>query len=96
MAKAPKNLPTWRIIEFAKKGRYLGTVRAAEAKSAVKVAIKEFGIDDPHRQRRLVAHVPVGGPRISTASKKLYACTYESFSLSLPSHRAEGARLRRR
>ena len=55
MARAPKDLPTWRIIEIAKKGRYLGTVRAADAEAAVKVAIEEFGISNPQRQKRLVA-----------------------------------------
>ena len=33
----------------------LGTVRAADADEAVKVAIREFGITDPQRQRRLAA-----------------------------------------
>lgn len=48
MAKAPKVLPTWRIIEMANKGRLLGIVRAADADAAIKVAIKQFVITDPH------------------------------------------------
>jgi hypothetical protein len=55
MAKAAKPLPNWRIIVIAKKGRYIGTARAANAEEAIKVAIKEFGIADPERQRRLAA-----------------------------------------
>ena len=55
MAKAAKELPTWRIIEIAKKGRYLGTMRARDAEHAIEVAIKAFGIDEPQRQKRLVA-----------------------------------------
>jgi len=58
MAKATKetkDLPTWRINEIAKKGRYLGTVRAADAAEAIKVAIKAFGIDESYRQKRLAA-----------------------------------------
>ena len=39
MAKATKetkDLPTWRINEIARKGRYLGTVRAADAAEAIR------------------------------------------------------------
>jgi len=52
---AARELPTWRIIEIAKKGRYLGTVRARDAEHAIEVAIDAFGVDDPQRQRRLAA-----------------------------------------
>jgi hypothetical protein len=37
------------------KGQYLGRVEAPDADAAIKLAIKEYGITDPHRQRRLVA-----------------------------------------
>jgi len=53
--KETKELPTWRVIEIAKKGRYLGTVRAANAEAAIEIAIKAFGVDDPLRHKRLVA-----------------------------------------
>ena len=53
--KETKDLPTWRVIEIAKKGRYLGTMRAANAEAAIDVAIKAFGIEDPLRHKRLVA-----------------------------------------
>ena len=39
MARKPTrddDLPTWRIIAIAKKGRYLGTVQAADEESAIK------------------------------------------------------------
>ena len=54
-AKPEKPLPTWRITLIAKKGRYLGTVRAATAEAAIEVAIRHFGITDPQRRKRLAA-----------------------------------------
>ncbi len=42
-----------RVIH--KKGERIGTVEAATAEEAIKVAIREYGITDPERQRRLVA-----------------------------------------
>jgi hypothetical protein len=54
MATAKKK-PTWRITLLRKKGERLGTVEAADADEAIKVAIKSFEITDPGRQRRLVA-----------------------------------------
>jgi hypothetical protein len=38
-----------------KRGRYIGTVEAADADEAIKVAIREYDITDPERQRRLTA-----------------------------------------
>ena len=35
--------------------QYLGTVEAPDAEAAIKVAIREFGIADKERQRRLAA-----------------------------------------
>jgi hypothetical protein len=54
MATAKKK-PTWRITVLRKKGEHLGTVEAANADEAIKVAIKTFDITDPERQRRIVA-----------------------------------------
>jgi hypothetical protein len=34
---------------------FVGSVDAADEKGAVKAAIKQFRIDDPHQQRRFVA-----------------------------------------
>lgn len=56
MAKRPATkLPAWRITLIRKRGEYVGTVRAASADDAIRVAIKEFGIEDKERQRRLSA-----------------------------------------
>ena len=38
-----------------KRGQYIGEVEAADAAAAIKVAIREFDITDPERQRRLTA-----------------------------------------
>lgn len=48
MATAKK--PAWRIRPLRKKGERLGTVEAADAEEAIKVAIKRFGITDPKRR----------------------------------------------
>lgn len=55
MAKKPAKLPVWRVYEIASKGRYIGSVMAADDKAAIEQIIKEYGITEPHRQRRLVA-----------------------------------------
>jgi hypothetical protein len=44
-----RKLATWRITIIRKKGEYLSTVEA------IKVPIREFGITDPERLRRLIA-----------------------------------------
>jgi len=54
MSKA-KKLRSWRITLIRQKGQRLGTVEAPDADSAIKIAIEQFGITDPQRQRRLVA-----------------------------------------
>jgi hypothetical protein len=38
-----------------KKAQYIGTVEAADAAEAIEVAIREFGVTDSERQRRLTA-----------------------------------------
>jgi len=55
MAKAAKQLHDWRITEIRERGRILGRVRARTAEEAIEAAIREFGITEPHRQRRLAA-----------------------------------------
>lgn len=50
-----KKKPIWRITLVRKKDERLGTVEAADAEEAIKIAIKTFEITDPERQRRLVA-----------------------------------------
>ena len=51
----PKTTHLWRITEIRKKGAYIGMVEAATDDEAIKVAIQEFMIDSPERQKRLVA-----------------------------------------
>jgi len=55
MAKAVKQLHEWRITEIRERGRILGRVRARTAGEAIEIATREFGITEPHRQKRLVA-----------------------------------------
>lgn len=55
MSRAPKKLRSWRVIEIAKKGRAIATLLAPDADAAVRKAIEDYGITDPHRQKRLVA-----------------------------------------
>ena len=45
----------WRITIIRKRGETLGTLWAPDAEAAIKRAIEDYGITDPHRQRRLVA-----------------------------------------
>jgi predicted chitinase len=45
----------WRIIEIRKKGQAIATVDAPDAAAAIGKAIEDYGITEPHRQRRLVA-----------------------------------------
>jgi hypothetical protein len=54
MKKAPK-LRRWRIVLIRQRGQFVGTVEAADAESAIKVAIREYDITDSERQRRLIA-----------------------------------------
>jgi hypothetical protein len=52
-----KYLPTtWRITLIRNQsGLRIGTVLAVTAEEAIKVAIRDYGITDPERQRRLIA-----------------------------------------
>lgn len=46
-------MPRWRVDYIGKKGSHLGTVEAADEKSAIAVAAKEFNIT-PARQNKIV------------------------------------------
>ena len=49
-------LPRWKIIRLkATPAEELGTIEVPDAEPAIRIAIEQFEIDDPHRQRRLVA-----------------------------------------
>ena len=54
-AAAKPALRSWRIVLIRKKGERLGTVEAPDAETGIRVAIEDFGIDNPHWQRRLAA-----------------------------------------
>lgn len=43
MAKSAKTIRRWRILLARAKAVYLGTVEAADAKSAIDAGAKEFG-----------------------------------------------------
>ena len=49
-------LPRWKIIRIkATPAEELGMVEVPNAEPAIRIAIKRLEIDDPGRQRRLVA-----------------------------------------
>lgn len=54
----PKSRPLhrWRITQIKSKGQELGTVSAATAEDAIKVAIAQFQVKDPQQQQRLAAY----------------------------------------
>jgi hypothetical protein len=54
--RTPKDLPRWRVIQIVgNAAREICTLPAASADAAIKGAIREYGIDDPHQQARLAA-----------------------------------------
>jgi hypothetical protein len=54
-----KKLSNWRVICIhGNRAELVGTVPAADEKSAIKAAIKEYKIDNPEQQRRLAAARP--------------------------------------
>ena len=49
-------LPRWKIIRIkATPAEELGTVEVPDAEPAIRIAVERLEIDDPGRQRRLVA-----------------------------------------
>jgi hypothetical protein len=53
MAKR-KSESEWRVIRLRLKGHYLGTVKAVDHDAAIKVALKQFGIDKSEAGRLLI------------------------------------------
>jgi hypothetical protein len=53
--KKSKPLRRWRVIEVRKKGHVITTTASPDADAAIRKTIEDYGITDPHRQRRLVA-----------------------------------------
>jgi hypothetical protein len=53
-----KKLSNWRVIRIrGNKAELVGTVPAADEKSAIRAAIKEYKIGNPEQQRRLAARL---------------------------------------
>jgi len=59
---ASKSVQRWRVTQIGgNRAREICELEAKDAATAVRRAIREYGIDDPHRQRRLVAQRVVIG-----------------------------------
>jgi hypothetical protein len=54
MVKATK-LYHWKIYLIRKRGEFIGSVDAADEKSAIAAAIEKYSITDPEQQKRIVA-----------------------------------------
>jgi hypothetical protein len=55
--KSSKPAPRWRVTQIGgSRGREICELEAATADAAIKRAVREYGIDDPHRQSRLAAY----------------------------------------
>jgi hypothetical protein len=53
-----KKLSNWRVIRIrGNRAERIGTVAAADEKSAIKAAIRDYKIDQPEQQRRLAARL---------------------------------------
>ena len=46
-----RTVAEWQISRVAKKAIYLGKVEAADAETAIRMAIKKFDIDPEHQDR---------------------------------------------
>jgi hypothetical protein len=51
-----RKLQRWRVTRIKSKGVEIGTVEAPDAESAIKQAIKEYGISDREQRKRLAAY----------------------------------------
>jgi len=57
-----KSVQRWRVSQIGgNRAREICELEAKDAPSAIKRVIREYGIDDPHRQHRLVAQRVVTG-----------------------------------
>lgn len=56
MKPKSENLPRWSVRSIVgNKAREIAELQATTADAAIKRAIREFGINDPHRRSRLAA-----------------------------------------
>jgi hypothetical protein len=54
--RSPKDLPRWRVtVIVGARAREITELQAETAEAAIKRAIREFGINNPHHQSRLAA-----------------------------------------
>jgi hypothetical protein len=56
----------WRVIRLRSKGHYLGTVKAVDHDAAVKVALKQFGIDKSEADRLLIRRCRASAHAVET------------------------------
>ena len=62
MRRVSGKVQRWRVTQIGgNRARDICELEAKDAASAVKRVIREYGINDPHRQRRLVAYRVVTG-----------------------------------
>ena len=79
-----QKLPEWHIVIARPKAQHVGWVHAPTAEEAIKVAIKQFKIADPEKQKRLAAR-PMGakptlyGRELSDAELEAIRAEIESF-----------------
>jgi hypothetical protein len=56
MRKQSESSPRWRVNAIVgNKAREIAELQAPTAEAAIKRAIREYGINDPHKQQRLAA-----------------------------------------
>jgi hypothetical protein len=55
MAAKRQQRHRWHIYLFHKKGEFVGAVEAPDKETAIKIAIEQFAIRDPEKQKRLSA-----------------------------------------
>jgi hypothetical protein len=52
-----KNIQRWRVTQIGgNRAREICELKAKDASSAIKSAIRPYAIEDPHRQQRLIAY----------------------------------------
>ena len=56
MKRKSESSPRWRVnVIVGNKAREIAQLQAPTAEAAIKRAIREYGISDPHQQSRLAA-----------------------------------------
>jgi hypothetical protein len=61
-----KSESEWRVIRLRSKGQYLGTVKAVDHDAAVKMALKQFGIDKSEADRLLIRRYRASARAVET------------------------------